>query len=354
MSVKINTPIIVLCILLLSVGCRRDKVVACSPTDIAFGSDEKIKGVNFDASVFQTTDTIFDPVLDVNAEWTTIIPFGYINPGPPYNFNIGIQFGYWGLTDPGLESMALFAKTKGIKVMIKPQVSINAGQIFTGDYKPGSEAEWQTLETDYRTFILHYLQMALTTNADAFCIGTEWKTFVVKRPEFWNDLIQEVRSLYGGKLTYAANWDEYEDVPFWSKLDFIGVDAYFPLSDSETPTVQEIETGWREHIDELKIFACLENKQIAFTEYGYRSMDNCAKEPWNTEELFGPNQSNLEGQRNAYEGFFKAVWKEEWFAGGFLWKWFGYHDVAGGPNDNRFTPQNKPAEEVIREYYGSL
>jgi hypothetical protein len=44
-------------------------------------------------------------------------------------------------------------------------------------------------------------------------------------------------------------------------------------------------------------------------------------------------------------------WKEEWFAGGFIWKWFHRHDEVGGLQNNRFTPQNKPAEELIRILY---
>jgi len=45
-------------------------------------------------------------------------------------------------------------------------------------------------------------------------------------------------------------------------------------------------------------------------------------------------------------------WKEEWFAGGFVWKWFYSHDKVGGEKNNRFTHQNKPAEELIRKLYG--
>ena len=51
---------------------------------------------------------------------------------------------------------------------------------------------------------------------------------------------------------------------------------------------------------------------------------------------------------------FDEFWNEDWFAGGFLWKWFIHHEDVGGEKDNRFTPKNKPAESVIRAHYGRL
>ena len=93
-----------------------------------------------------------------------------------------------------------------------------------------------------------------------------------------------------------------------------------------------------------------ENKKpILFTEFGYRSMDYTAKKPW----LVDRNQMavNLAAQSNATKAVFEEFWKEDWFAGGFIWKWFIHHERSGGKDDNRFTPQNKPTEDVIRSYY---
>ena len=35
----------------------------------------------------------------------------------------------------------------------------------------------------------------------------------------------------------------------------------------------------------------------------------------------------------------------------YWWKWFPNHERAGGGHDAGFTPQNKPAQEVIAEWY---
>jgi len=60
----------------------------------------------------------------------------------------------------------------------------------------------------------------------------------------------------------------------------------------------------------------------------------------------------LAGQQNAYTAIFKTFWNKPWFEGGFLWKWYPNHAAAGGTSDNRFTPQNKPSQKIIRDWYG--
>ena len=59
----------------------------------------------------------------------------------------------------------------------------------------------------------------------------------------------------------------------------------------------------------------------------------------------------MEAQKNAYEGLYETFYQEEWMKGGFLWKWFPDYASSGGATNNYFTPQNKPVEEIIKEYY---
>jgi len=46
----------------------------------------------------------------------------------------------------------------------------------------------------------------------------------------WRALIAAVRRVYAGPLSYAANFDQVEEVGFWDALDVVGVNAYYPLS----------------------------------------------------------------------------------------------------------------------------
>jgi len=310
---------------------------------------DKINGVSFVASRDSIDQKHIDPIIDLNANYAAVMPFGFIRDlqHPEVIFNTDRQ--WFGETEMGAKQYIETLKKGHIKVMMKPQIWVWRGE-FTGMIQMKTEEEWQQLENTYSNFILEYAQVAQDTHAELFCIGTELETFVANRPEFWNQLIDDIRTVYKGQLTYAANWNEYTKTPFWSQLDYIGIDAYFPLSDKQTPTVQECKDGWITHKTEIKAYAEKFNKPILFTEFGYRSVDYAAKAPWKDDREM--DTVNFEAQLNAAHALFDEFWKEDWFAGGFIWKWFHNHEKAGGENDTQFTPQNKPVEEIVREYYG--
>jgi len=56
-------------------------------------------------------------------------------------------------------------------------------------------------------------------------------------------------------------------------------------------------------------------------------------------------------QANCYEALFQKFWEEEWFQGGFLWKWHMINENAGGESCKKFTPQNKIALSVVSSWY---
>ena len=179
-------------------------------------------------------------------------------------------------------------------------------------------------------------------------IGTEMNAFVVARPLFWKALIAKVKLVYKGKITYAENWDTYKNVTFYKDIDYIGIDAYFPLSKSQTPSINELVKAWKPIKKEIQSLAKKFKKQIIFTEYGYQSKDFSAKEPW---DFNYKTNVNLEAQNNALAVILANFWKEKWFAGGFLWKWYDNHDNSGGLLDDDFTVQNKPSEKIIYRFY---
>ena len=310
--------------------------------------NKKINGVSFVASREAVVQEQVEAIMQINANSAAIMPFGFIREvnNPEISFNTERQ--WFGETKNGAKQYIDILHKNGISVMMKPQLWISNG-VFTGVLKMDSEDHWKQLEVSYRDFIMTYVQLAAETKVDILCIGTEFEQFVQNRPEYWLKLISEIRKVYKGKLTYAANWDEFDRVPFWKQLDYIGVDAYFPLSESKTPTVEELVLGWLPWKVKMETLSVETQKPILFTEYGYRSMDYSAKKPWlvdRTEE-----KPNMVSQVNCKKAIFSEFWSEKWFAGGYVWKWFAKHDTAGGINDNRFTPQNKPSLKIISENY---
>ncbi len=310
--------------------------------------DSKINGVSFVASRDSISKENIVPVLNVNANYTAIMPFGFIKSleYPEIIYNTDKQ--WFGETNAGVSQYIDVLQKANLRSMLKPQIWVWHGE-YTGHIKMPTEEAWLELEQTYSRFILDYAKLAQDKQVNMFCIGTELEQFIAHRPEFWHELIKDIRAVYHGKLTYAANWDEYKRTPFWSDLDYIGVDAYFPVSDEKTPSVENAKAGWLAHKTQMKTISETFDKPILFTEFGYRSTDYTGKEPWVSD--YKITTLNFEAQTNTTQALFETFWQEPWFAGGFVWKWFHNHEDSGGEADNQFTPQNKPVEAVIKAYY---
>ncbi|WP_196889668.1 glycoside hydrolase family 113 [Aureivirga sp. CE67] len=310
-----------------------------------------INGISFEAinEVIDPEDVVH--VENINANWTALIPFGFMQNLESTTIFYDTEPGqvWWGETEEGIREISKLFKQKNIEVLLKPQIWIPGS--FTGDVTYDTEEKWQTFETNYENFILTYAEIAEKYDLKMFAIGTEMKKFSVERPMFWKQLIPKIKEVYSGKLTYAANWDEFEHVTFYDDLDFIGVNAYFPLSEEKTPEVETLKAAWEPIKTKLKSKSDLIQKPVLFTEFGYRNIDFTTKEPWDASHAEQP--INHEAQINALEALFETFWEEEWFKGGFLWKWHQNDENVDGESNNRFTVQNKPAEETLKKQYGN-
>ena len=106
--------------------------------------------------------------------------------------------------------------------------------------------------------------------------------------EHWRRIISEVRKIYQGDLTYAANFDQYHLVAFWDQLDLMGINAYFPLrrkglvpleSDDLVPL---FAARWRSILESISAFQdeLGIRRRVLFTELGYVRRANSTIEPW--------------------------------------------------------------------------
>ena len=107
--------------------------------------------------------------------------------------------------------------------------------------------------------------------------------------EHWRRIVAEARRAYSGRLTYAANFDQYDSVGFWDSLDLIGINAYFPLRGWEIPGLAaadlagQLAAGWRRVLSGVDGFRRqwdLEDRQVLFTEIGYVARANATLRPW--------------------------------------------------------------------------
>ncbi len=235
-----------------------------------------------------------------------------------------------------------------LKVMLKPHVDLieTFDGAWRGDIFFYRKEDWDAWFSDYRKFISHYAALAEKTGVDILCIGTELAgTSDLK--DRWKEVIRLVRTVYRGPLTYAANWDEFEKVAFWEEIDYAGIDAYFPLSQKEDPPFAEIKAACDNWMKKIESWAVPLGKPIIFTEVGYSSTAGAAGKPW---EEKSPGGANVRIQADCYKALLETVWGKEWLAGIYWWRWNTNPD-AGGLNSKTYTPQNKPAQKILAEWY---
>jgi hypothetical protein len=305
-------------------------------------------GLNFVASPKKFDPNPMPAVQAVGANYIAVIPYGFTMPNQPtVKYNKNGQ--WWGETPEGVQKTIELAHEAGIQVMLKPQIYVPTS--WTGAIDFESEKDWAAWEADYELYILPFAQIAETMKIDAFCIGTEFSASTQKRTAFWQQLIQKTRTIYHGKLTYAANWNEFQHVGFWKALDFIGIDAYFPLSDATTPSVAEIKKAWEIPCAEIEKVQKIAQKPIVFTEFGYLSVDGCAGKAWEIEPKVESTPINQQAQANAIAGMFEFWSAKPYWQGSFLWKWFPNMLGHEGYPDRDYTPQGKLSEKVLQNYW---
>jgi hypothetical protein len=317
----------------------------------AVSPEMRIAGVSFVAPRRAVAGPVMEPVRRVDAGWVALLPYGFVAPGGS-ELRFDHERQWWGEGVLGVRRQIEMARKSGLKVAVKPHVWIR-GAGWTGDFLPTDREDRLRWEESYRDYVLTFARVAAEGGAELFVVGTELDRFARERPGYWRDLIRDVREVYPGKLTYAANWDAFHLIPFWDAVDYIGVDAYFPLSSSPTPTVDELVAAWQPWVDRVEEVSRRFPRPVLFAEYGYRSIDGAAGRQWELPpERRRDLAVNLQAQERAYEALFRVWWERPGFAGGFLWKWFLEEDAREGALQADYTPQGKPVEGLIRHWYG--
>ena len=323
-----------------------------------FAQDGKMRGVNLVAGR-RLRGAALEPILRDNVEWISITPFGWQDRLTGTVIETNGEAGYWSESDSGIIELARMAHARGLRLALKPHLWVTGGGGGgrLAELDPGTSEGWRAWFASYGKFLLHYAVLAESADIDLLVIGAELTRATTTHPDEWRALIAETRRVYHGPLTYAANWyEEAEGIAFWDRLDFIGVQAYYPLAERAGAGRAALENAWATPLAVLEKLSAQWRKPVVFTEVGWKSTDDGAVRPWEWPEDSSQLLSRVStrAQADAYEAFFRAVWPKPWFGGAYFWKWYGRHERAGGAGDPDFTPQNKPAEAVLARGFAAV
>ena len=224
------------------------------------------------------------------------------------------------------------AHAQGLRVCIKPHLAYWRTRFsWRGDITFETEEEWARFWRDYSAWILRLA--AACREADAFVIGTELDQ-TLHHEDQWRALIADVRQVYSGPISYAANWSDYRRVPFWDALDVIGIQGYFPITRADNPTEEDVRSGWRGIVEELRDYSLEQNRHVVFTELGYNQSYAAAAEPWD----HGVDDEGARAiQELCWQVALQAIAGEPRIVGALLWKWFP-HPQPIGRNFQLATP----------------
>ena len=253
-------------------------------------------------------------------------------------------------TDDDVTHAIATAHRLGLKVMLKPHLDLLndpshwRGQIGEEFLRPSDWASWFA---SYDALILHEADLARDNQVEQFCIGTELVGTSTHEPE-WRALVAQVRQHYPGKITYAGNHDgEEQAIRWWDALDFIGVDAYYPLTDQVHPTVAVLNQAWdrRGYVALLKALSTHFGKRVIFTEIGYRAIANAAAD---LSEWQNGGVPDVQTQANLYQAAIDTFGSLPWFGGFYWWAWPATARPIGG--DAEWSPGGQDAERILHAF----
>ena len=317
------------------------------PTTAPFMHGLTLAGLEESDFTEQRASRLIESSVATGADWISVAPGWYqaaqdanqVRPDPART-----------PPDDDVRRLVDRAHTDGLRVMLKPFVDSDDGT-WRGEMRPANPAAWFT---DYTSMSHHYADLAESSGADLFCLGTDLGFSEDAMAGEWRTLIEGVRRRFSGPLTYAASHASsdgaggYDAVPFWDDLDFIGINAYFPLADRLISHAQ-LADAWNVWLEEIETWRTRQklDRPVIFTELGYRSAATAAVQPRAADPV-KPHEIDPDLQANLYTAFFGLPYRREALQGVFWWRW---DPEATDPKGGSFPPNGKPAEAVLRRAY---
>ncbi|MBN2197309.1 MAG: hypothetical protein JW751_31190 [Polyangiaceae bacterium] len=288
----------------------------------------------------------------LGARWVSITPYGRVFDLAPAGVSLTFEA-------PPAENRAAIVRSvamahaAGLRVLMVPHLWVETGA-WRGELDPGDDAAWARWAHGYRAFVLTWAQVARDAEVDLLAVGIELRTWVTTThaPSFV-EIIRDVRRVYPGPLTYAANWDDVADTVILGELDVIGINAFFPLHWENGATFTELVAGGERAAAQAAEVATMWDKPVLFTEFGYTTRRDCAVRPWEWPEHLDTVVVDESAQAEAYFALLRPLLDAPWFAGFFVWR------VAADPDDVTqeaewgFSPRGKQAELILRDAYGA-
>ncbi|MDB5101991.1 MAG: hypothetical protein JWM80_6412 [Cyanobacteria bacterium RYN_339] len=241
------------------------------------------------------------------------------------------------------------AHQQHLRVMLRPLV-VAADGTTRDSFVPADPKAWMD---SYGAALAPYLEVARNSQIELVSLGTGFSGLEATAP--WPDLIRTARKGYTGALTYGAaaapgpSGGGYQSVSFWSQLDYVGVEGFFPLTTQARPTEADLASGWRAAIASVQGWAKqgAGGKPVLFTAVGVPALAGAAADPAHPNQTADPDP---ELQAASARAFYATMSGQFGIAGAFWYAW--EYRGTGGPA-NPYGVQDQPARAAIQAVFAS-
>ncbi len=282
-----------------------------------------------------------EEVQRLGVTWVAIHPYAGVRRDGTVRSRTAFGSGY-------LERAVELADRAGVRLFWKPHLAYWGSFTWRGDIDFGDDEEaWHRFFAGYSQFIVDQARFAQRAGVELFAVGVEVEKTTRYETE-WRHLIAAVRQVFSGEITYAANWDTLDRVPFWDAVDLIGVHAYFPLAEENDPGRESLRRGWDRPLAQLEELSSRFRKPVLVAEVGYNRSPDAARAPWE-HTIRNSVQSRTLRQR-LIEVALERLEATPFIRGMFWWKW-----MPGDPrHDRNFSMKDPEAREALRRYWGNV
>lgn len=286
------------------------------------------------------------------ANWVSLTVFGRILDLAPSGVHLTFEKPYRE-KQKDVERAVRQAHELGLRVLLVPHLWVENGA-WRGEIELGSPEAWERWSAGYGDFVATWARVAERADVDMFAVGVELRSWLTtaRAPSFV-PVLERVRKIYSGLLTYAANWDDVEDTTILGELDLIGINAFFPLAESDGAGPAELLRGGDEVRNKLRALSQRWQKPILFTEFGYTTRRDPAVRPWEWPDSMKDVVVDPEAQADAYAALLGPMLDQDFFAGGFAWRVYADPDDMSQEAEWGFSPRGKPAELVLRDAFSA-
>jgi hypothetical protein len=280
-----------------------------------------------------------EEIRAVGVDWVSIHPYGWVGRDGTIRFQSADETGF-------LAEAVRRMRAAGVQIFWKPHLGYWGSFEWRGAIDFGDdEAAWRRFFAGYRDFIVDQARFAAGHGIDLFAVGVEYER-TMHREADWRGVVAAVREVFPGPITYAANWDGLDRVPFWDAVDLLGVQAYFPLASDPAAGREALAEAWRGHLDDLRRLSEAHGKPVVFAEIGYNRAAAAAVEPW----AHGTDDTpeNRDRRSLLMNVALEAVGAEPSIAGMFWWKW-----IPGDRPGRDFSMRDAEAIDALRFHWGA-